>query len=116
MSKKREPIGHQIDRLLNAGWECREIAAHLRCRLHYVQDIKSCGGYSARLVRTRDGARRRRGHRPREELRIRTAAAHAPIIAAVDAGMTYADAARVFGLKSRNCVAGIMSRRPEALQ
>lgn len=59
-------------------------------------------------------ARRRQGMASREQQKEQTAKRYEPIIAAVDAGLTYAAVARKFGLKSRNVVAGIVSRRPES--
>lgn len=58
--------------------------------------------------------RRKLGMLPWDERSRLCAEKHRPIIEAVDAGLSYRQVAEKFGLKSRNVVAGIVSRRPEA--
>lgn len=65
--------------------------------------------------RARDNRRRRqRGSRLQAEIINQAIERAKPIIAAVDSGLSYSEVAKMFGLKSRSVVAGIVHRRPEA--
>ena len=116
--KKREPLGPVIDRLIKEGKSTREIVRLTGCDSNYASIIRSYGGWEARNAAQRDAARAGAKARGNGYIQAeRNAAARqraAPIIAAVDAGLTYRQAAKKFGLVSRNAVAGIMNRRPEA--
>lgn len=101
----------QIEALLAQGLGPAEVARRLGIHASSVSRVK-VHGYAGALKYDAE-LRRRRGGRSRSEQRASTLAKNAPIIAAVDAGMTYAAVAEKFGLKSRNVVAGIVNRRAE---
>jgi len=111
---KKIALGQRIDGLIRAGWDSAEIAAHLQCRVGYVYEIKASGGWEARCKTDRERSRKRYGHQPRDvaydEIHRRALVKNSPVIADVLNGATYRQAAEKYGLKSRNCVAGIMSR------
>lgn len=115
----------QVRRLLDAGLSTADIIKATGFRARDVYTLAWCvrnpEKYKARYIRSgarfraKERAARIAAGRPsRDEIIAEAEKRNAPIIAAVDAGYSYSEVARQFGLKSRNCVAGVMSRRPEA--
>lgn len=116
--KTKQPLGPQIDAMLKQGIPSRVIAERLGCRLKYVYEIKSNDGFRGLLERKKRvpsylALRSQAGQRWALR-RAKINAQHAPIIAAVDRGLSYTQVAQKFGLKSRSVVAGIVNRRPES--
>jgi hypothetical protein len=121
--KKKKPAGRHIDELLLQGVPPHDIAARLGCVLGYVRSVKNAGGYDAYLALNRASSKRwsrAHGCAPRgstSHLAKRPRSLPLPkypeVIAAVDAGMTFSEAARKFH-SSRGVIAGILKRRPEA--
>lgn len=109
--KTKQPLGPQIDALLSQGLNSHVIAERLGCPLHYVSSIKRFGGWDARKKHM--NANRWRWRRSTGSKRPDLIEKYAPIIAAVDSGLSYSQVAKKFGI-TRNAVAGIMNRRPEA--
>mgnify|MGYP003321593862 CR=1 FL=1 len=72
--------------------------------------VRTSTGYVNNIVK---GRKRRPTMKSMSEILAEAQRRAVPVIAAVDAGMTYAEVAKKFGLKSRNVVAGIINRRPE---
>lgn len=105
--------GEQAEQMLGEGIDRQAIANKLRCTEHYVYLIEHYGGHEGLLAYVRERWRvtapegRNNGSQKMYDYDP------AKIIAAVDGGLSYGDAAKKFGL-TRNVVAGIMNRRPEA--
>lgn len=93
----------QIRQLYADGWRQCDIARHIGVPPNYIATLIYCD---------------RKGRRPRhvaKELRRAAAIKRAkPIIAAVENGMTYTQAAKKFRLSGRGAVAGIVDRWREA--
>ncbi len=111
--KTKKPIAPEIDRLLKLGWSNRQISTHLRCRTRYVILIRSAGGWEQRKADMLANARSRgvlpmadRAQKQRSDSLRR----HAKLIAAVERGMSFTQAAEKFKLPSRSAVAGIIDR------
>lgn len=96
-----------------AGMNKEEIAHSLGIKVSSVKNYSWTARNWERKRARAERLRRSRGVRPITDI-VREDKVRATIIAAVDAGLSYAAVARKFGLKSRNVVAGIVSRRPES--
>jgi predicted Rdx family selenoprotein len=110
--------GEQAEKLIREGWRNIEIVKELGITDKYVSVIRNAGGYAAMLQDRRDRWNlwaRRNGlpsGRHRSNKRAFTYDAD-KIRALVDLGFSYRQAAKAFNV-TKNVVAGVMNRRPEA--
>lgn len=110
--------GMEAARLIKLGWRNKDIVKRIGINEKTVSQIRSAGGYERFLALRREKYREYSKsigtfQRPSTGKRQYTYDP-AAIISAVDAGKSYAEVARLFGIASRNVVAGVMNRRPEA--
>ena len=114
---KTEHKGRRIERLLRQGWRQCEVVALTGYTWSYVNQIARYGGYDAFKAENLrwQAAKRRCAGVPVGPYRGGGKRSHvvdpAKVIAAVDAGLSYGQAAQKFGLRSRNVVAGMVNRR-----
>jgi len=105
----------RIRELLNDGLPAMEIAKRVKVSKHFVYQV-SFRARHPEYARNWDEQRRRaKGVPPQStynrDRKVAKDKRADPIVAAVRAGNTYSEVAAMFGLKSRNVVAGIVSRQ-----
>lgn len=102
-------LSEKAMKAIEAGERTMAIARRLGCSPSLVSHLRRHGSIEARNRDTLEQRRKRHPPRPRPQNPLRNS-----IIADVDAGLTYTQVARKYGLASKNVVAGILHRRPEA--
>jgi len=111
--RKRVPKSKRIERLLEQGVSASEIVRRVGCSVGYVYKIKCCVGHRGHLAYL-EGLRRAAGVQPAAVIaaqrRAKALVRAKAVAAAVDAGLSYTQAAKVLGFATRGVVAGIVHR------